>query len=83
MNTGYTSIQVPHLAVISLLMSLINPCKIYFQGDILFALLVVSSALPELWRLLWVFYLWPCACVKHVIGWLILTYLLSPDFGNK
>ena len=35
------------------LISLIDPCNVYFQGDILFALLVVSSALPNVWRFFW------------------------------
>jgi hypothetical protein len=43
---------------ILLLMSLIDPCNVYFQGDILFTLLVVSSDLPELWICFWLFYLW-------------------------
>jgi len=29
------------------LISLIDPCNLYFQGDILFALLVESTALPN------------------------------------
>jgi len=32
------------------LISLTDPCNLYFQGDILFALLLVSSALPNVWR---------------------------------
>jgi len=37
----------PH--VLSLI-SFTEPCNHYFQSDILFALLVVSSALPNVWR---------------------------------
>ena len=37
--------------------SLIDPCNLYFQGDILFALLVVSSALPNVWRFIWLLFL--------------------------
>ena len=47
----------PHIL---LLMSLIDPCNIYFQDDTLFSLLVVNSALPDLWGFLWLFYLWSC-----------------------
>ena len=32
------------------LVSLIDPCNLCFQGDILFTLLVISSALPNVWR---------------------------------
>jgi len=52
-----SSSSSPHIL---LLMSLIDPCKIYFQGDILSALLAVSSALPELWRFFRLFYVWSC-----------------------
>ena len=43
---------------ILLLMPLIDPCNVYFQDDIIFALLVVRSALPQLWRFFWLLYLW-------------------------
>jgi len=42
------------------LISLIDHCNYYIQGDIILALLVVSCTLPELWRSLWLFYLWSC-----------------------
>ena len=43
----------PHIL---LLKSLIDPCNVYF----LFALPVVTSALPGLWRFFRLFYLWSC-----------------------
>jgi hypothetical protein len=36
------------------LISLIDLCNLYFQSDILFALLVVSSALANVWKFFWV-----------------------------
>jgi len=39
------------------LISLIDLCNLYFQGNILFALLVVSSALPNVRRFFWLFFM--------------------------
>ena len=55
----------PHLL---LLMSLTDPCKIYF----LFALLAVNSALPNMWIFFWLFHLWS-----------VLTYLLTYSMGQS
>ena len=44
----------PHIL---LLISLIDPCNLYFRGDILFAVLVVSSALPHVWKFFWLSFL--------------------------
>ena len=60
-----TSSTVPLTTVLPQ-MPLIDPCKIYFQVDILFVLLVVSSTLPQLWSFFWLFYLWSCT-------WLLST----------
>ena len=49
-----SSFCYPHIL---LLISLIDPCTLYFQGDIPFALLVISSALPDVWRFFWLLFL--------------------------
>jgi len=54
----------PHIL---LLVPLIDPCNVYFQDDILFAMLVMSSARPEFWRFLWLLFLWSCT-------WLLSTW---------
>ena len=71
---------------ILLLVSLIDPCTLYFQGDILLAPLVVTSALPDVCVEIFlaiiavrVLYM----VVKHIMGRLFLTSLLSPDLGSK
>jgi len=53
-----------------ILISLIDHCKFNIQVEILFALLVVSCTLPELWRSLWLFYLWSCT-------WLLSTWWVA------
>jgi len=35
------------------LITLTDPCTLYFQGNSLFALLVINSALPYVWRFFW------------------------------
>ena len=37
--------------------SILDPCNLYLQDDILFALLVVSSALANVWRFFWLLFL--------------------------
>ena len=45
------------IIIIMPLISLIDPCNLYFQGDILFALLVIISALPNVWKFFWLLFL--------------------------
>jgi hypothetical protein len=49
---------------------IIDPCTLYFKDDIDFALLIITSSLPDVWRFLLTIF--PVRVsymfVKHVIG---------------
>ena len=56
--------------------SLLGPCNLYLQDDILFSLLVVSSALANVWRFFWLLFLLRFCTWSLVSDFLAVSFIL-------